>query len=417
MQDSLFYAQKENFSPLAEKMRPKSLDDLVGSIKTNPAFVNWIEQGAKQSCILWGPPGTGKTSIAELAAKKSNRDFIKLQAFNSGVKDLREIIQRAERIPNSILLFVDEVHNFNKSQQDILLNAVEKGILVFIGATTENPAISVNRALLSRTIKFELKAHGYNDLSKLIDRALGNIEEDTAIEDEARDHLIKSAFGDARSLLTNLELMINNSNRVIEAKKTKEILGKKLFAGDPNSYYDCVSALQKSMRGSDVDASVYWLARLLSQGAELKSVARRILVTAAEDVGIADPQALVIANAAFNAAINLGMPEARIPLAQAVVYIAKAPKSNHAYKALDKAIRDCQNHPPYAIPMHLRNIQVGESTGNNSGVYTQDCPAKSDNQGINPNTKYKYPHDYPDAWVEQQYLPDELVNKKYFENN
>ena len=192
------------------------------------------------------------------------------------------------------------------------------------------------------------------------------------------------------------------------------MLGKKLFAGDPNSYYDCISALQKSMRGSDVDASIYWLARLLSQGAELKSVARRILVTAAEDVGIADPQALVIANSAFEAAIKLGMPEARIPLAQAVVYIAKAPKSNHAYKALDKAMRDCLNHPPYSVPQHLRNIQVSENMGEGSGVYTQSCPAKSDNVGINPNTQYKYPHDYPGAHVEQQYLPDELVNKKYF---
>jgi putative ATPase len=413
MQNNLFYSQKENFSPLAQRLRPTVIDELVGVIKTNPAFINWLENGVKQSCIIWGPPGTGKTTIAELAAKRSKRDFIKLQAFNSGVKDLREIISRAEKLPNSILLFVDEVHNFNKSQQDILLNAVEKGILVFIGATTENPAISVNRALLSRAIKFELKAHRYKDMSLLIDRALR--QEKKSIEAEARDHLIKSAFGDARALLTNLELLINNSDEIIEAEKTKMVLGKKLFAGDPNSYYDCVSALQKSLRGSDVDASLYWLARLLSQGAELKSVARRILVTAAEDVGIADPNALVVASAAFNAAINLGMPEARIPLAQAVVYIAQAPKSNHAYKALDKAMRDCQNHPPYAIPMHLRNIQVSQNIDEDSGVYTKSCPAKSENQGINPNTKYKYPHDYEGAWVEQQYLPDELINKKYFD--
>lgn len=401
MQNSLFYADAKNFSPLAEKMRPQKLDELIGSIKENPAFINWLEKGARQSCLLWGPPGTGKTSIAELAAKKSSREFIKIQAFNSGVKDLREIIQRAEKIPDSILLFVDEVHNFNKSQQDILLNAVEKGIITFIGATTENPAISVNRALLSRSIKFELKAHRYKDLSALIDRAL---TAETSIENEARDHLIKSAFGDARALLTNLELLINNSDDVITTKKAQEILDKKLFAGDPNSYYDCISALQKSMRGSDVDASLYWLARLLSQGAELKSVARRILVTAAEDVGIADAQALVIANAAFDAALNLGMPEARIPLAQAVVYIAQAAKSNHAYKALDKAMRDCQNHPPYAVPLHLRNLHL------------KDCPAKSDNNKVNPKTQYKYPHDFPDAFVEQQYLPDELINKKYFEN-
>ena len=400
MQDSLFYTDKNKFSPLAQILRPKKIEDLLGSITNNMAFRTWLENGAKQSCILWGPPGTGKTSIAQLAAQYSKRDFIELQAFNSGVKELREIIQRAQKIPNSILLFVDEVHNFNKSQQDILLNALETGILTMIGATTENPAIAVNRALLSRTIKFELKAHGYKDLEKLIEKALKL--KNKQIEHRAQDHLIKSAFGDARALLTNLELLINSCPDDISYDETVKILDKKLFAGDSNTYYDCVSALQKSMRGSDVDASLYWLARLLSSGGELKAIARRILVTAAEDVGMADPQALVIANAAFDAALNLGMPEARIPLAQAVAYIAKAPKSNHAYKALDKAMHDCNNHPPYAVPEHLRGIAV------------RSCPAKSNNEKENPITQYKYPHDYPGAYVKQQYMPDELVHKKYF---
>lgn len=406
-QANIFYTDTEFQEPLAHRMRPGTIDELVGSIKKNPAFLNWLAGGIKQSAIFWGPPGTGKTSIAHLASKYGKKDFVKLQAFNSGVKDLREVISRAEKIPGRIILFVDEVHSFNKSQQDILLNAIESGILIFIGATTENPGVSINRALLSRVLKFELKPHSYKDLEELVKRSLET--ESKSMEDKAIDYLIKASYGDARHLLTNLELLINNSDKEINYELTQEIISKKLFAGDPNSYYDCVSALQKSLRGSDVDAALYWLARLLSGGAELEAVARRILVTASEDVGIADPQALVIANSAYQAALKLGMPEARIPLAQAVVYIAKAAKSNHSYKALDKAINDCRNHPPYPVPEHLRNIHV------DSGTSLSACPAKSDNYGINPITKYKYPHDYPGAWVEQQYLPDELISKKYFD--
>lgn len=398
-QASIFYAEAQDFEPLAYRLRPNSFEELVGSIKQNPAFVNWLQSGIKQSAIFWGPPGTGKTSIAQLAAKYSKREFIKLQAFNSGVKDLREIIARAEKLPNTIVLFVDEVHSFNKTQQDILLNAIERGILIFIGATTENPAVSINRALLSRSICFELKPHQYNDLGLLIDRGLKL--NDATMDEPAKDYLIKSSFGDARHMLTNLELLLNNSKN-IDLEQCKNNISRKFFSGDPNTYYDCVSALQKSLRGSDVDASLYWLARLLHAGAELEAVCRRIIVTAAEDVGIADPQALVIANAAYQVAMKLGMPEARIPLSQAVVYIAKAPKSNWAYKALDKAMNDCANHPPYPVPKHLRNLAV------------KDCPAKSNNVGINPITQYKYPHDYPGNWVEQQYLPDELINKKYY---
>ena len=398
-QANIFYAEAQDFEPLAYRLRPDSLDQLVGSIKNNPGFINWLESGVKQSAIFWGPPGTGKTSIAQLAAKYTRREFIKLQAFNSGVKDLREIIARAEKIPNSIVLFVDEVHSFNKTQQDILLNAIERGILLFIGATTENPAVSINKALLSRSLCYELRPHQYYDLEKLIDRGLAI--SDASMDDEAKDYLIKSSFGDARHMLTNLELLLNNS-KTIDLQLCKDNISTKFFSGDPNTYYDCISALQKSLRGSDVDASLYWLARLLHAGADLEAVCRRIIVTAAEDVGIADPQALVIANAAYQVAMRLGMPEARIPLSQAIVYIAKAPKSNWAYKALDKALNDCSNPPPYPVPKHLRNLAV------------KDCPAKSNNVGINPITQYKYPHDYPGKQVEQQYLPDELVNKKYY---
>ena len=398
-QANIFYTEAKDFEPLAYQLRPSSLDELVGSIKANPAFINWLESGVKQSAIFWGPPVTGKTTIAQLAAKYSQRDFIKLQAFNSGVKDLREIIARAEKLPNSIILFVDEVHSFNKSQQDILLNAIERGILIFIGATTENPAVSINKALLSRSICFELKPHKYHDLAQLIERGLKL--RSAAMDDDACDYLIKASFGDARHMLTNLELLLNSADH-IDLETCRSQISKKFFSGDPNTYYDCVSALQKSLRGSDVDASLYWLARLLHAGAELEAICRRIVVTAAEDVGIADPQALVIANNAYQVAMKLGLPEARIPLSVAVTYIAKAPKSNWAYKALDKALADCSNHPPYPIPEHLRNLAV------------KDCPAKSNNVKVNPITKYKYPHDYPDKSVEQQYLPDELVNKKYY---
>ena len=394
-QENIFHNDQAGFKPLAHRLRPSKIEDLVGNLKTNQAFIGWYKNGIKQSAIFWGPPGTGKTSIAELCARQSKKNYIKLQAFNSGVKELRDIILQAEKIPNSILLFVDEVHNFNKSQQDILLNAIEHGFLTFIGATTENPAVSINRALLSRTLRFELKPHSLEDLEILILKALKH--ENRSMSQDAISYLAKTAWGDARNLLSSLELIINSTDHnPISLDACQDLIGRKFFAGDPNSYYDCVSALQKSMRGSSVEASLYWLARLLEGGAELEAVARRILVTASEDVGLADPQALILANSAYQAALRLGMPEARIVLAQAVSYIAQAPKSNTSYKALEKALQICRNHPPYPVPEHLR------------GIHLDSCPAKSDSSQVNPKTQYKYPHDYPGNWVEQEYLPSEL---------
>lgn len=407
-QSSLFEADT-SFRPLAYKLRPKNINEVLG-LENNDyktAILSWLHGGARQSALLWGPPGTGKTTIAQLAAELCNKDFIKLHAFDSGVKDLREIISCAKKCPNTMILFVDEIHNFNKSQQDVLLDALETGVLTLIGATTENPAVSVNRALLSRMIKFELKAIEYKDLSMLVDRAAA--ETKINITQEARDHLIKASYGDARSLLTNYEMAASlcgseadKVSELIDLDLAQKITDGKQFSGDPNTYYDCVSALQKSLRGSDPDASLYWLGRLLNSGAELEQVARRILVTASEDVGLADNQALVIANAAYEAALKLGMPEARIPLAQAVAYIAKAPKSNTSYKAINLAMSDCRTLPPYSVPYHLRE-------------FNNTCPAKNHNyKGENPISKYKYPHDYPNNWVEQQYLPDEMQGKKYF---
>ncbi len=433
---STFFNQSPMTEPLAHRLRPRRIEDLVGPITKSAAFMNWLRAGARQSAIFWGPPGTGKTSIAQLAAELMDskgsvveREFIKLHAFDSGVKELREITKRAKAFPGSIVLFVDEVHSFNKTQQDILLDAIETGSLTFIGATTENPAVSINRALLSRVLKFELKAHRHADLALMLARA--EAELDCSLSVEARDYLIKSSYGDARNMLTNLEMICSSgwiasspsvprndgqcerseATHEISLDDVKSLVDRKHFAGDPNTYYDCVSALQKSLRGSDADAALYWLARLLHGGAELEMVARRILVTASEDVGLADPMALVVANAAYEAALKLGMPEARIPLAQAVAYIARAPKSNASYMAMAQAMNDCANHPPYEVPDHLRNYSLS------SGPVLSSCPSqRTGGEGYvaeNPVTKYKYPHDYPGNWVEQQYMPDELTARKY----
>lgn len=406
MNQASIFSADTSYQPLAHRLRPDRPEDLVGV--NNFALINWIKNPYKKSALLWGPPGTGKTTIAQMSAELAQKEFVQMHAFDSGAKDLRAVISRAKKIPNNIILFVDEVHNFNKNQQDLLLDAIETGILTFIGATTENPAVSINKALSSRLIKFELKAHRYEDHQVLIERACQELKKE--ITEDAQDYLIKASYGDARTLLTYFETASDQAGYkeedkdIVDLETMQTVTDGKQFSGDDNTYYDCVSALQKAMRGSDPDAAIYWLARLLHSGVELKAVARRILVTASEDVGLADSQALVVAQAAYEAALKLGMPEARIPLAQAVAYIAMAPKSNAAYKALDKAMQDCRNHPPYEIPFHLLPLKTS-------------CPANTHKySGENPVTKYKYPHDYPGNWVEQDYMPPELKDKKYFEN-
>ena len=410
MQQLNLFQDNPGNKPLAEEYRPKSFDDLLGSIKKNASFRNWFSTANSSlkipSGLFWGPPGVGKTTIAELFARKSQREFIKLQAFNSGVKDIRESINLLQKQHKPGILFVDEFHSFSKNQQDSLLNAIEQGKIIFIGATTENPAISVNKALLSRVLKFELKMHSFEDMRALVERVANS--ENFSIDNQAKEFLIKASRGDARMLLNNLEACLlafpeSKDGANISLEVCEELVERKIFSGDPDAYYSCVSALQKSMRGSDPDASIYWLARLLNGGADLKAVARRVLVTASEDVGLADNNALLIAEAAYRSALELGMPEARILLAQAVIYITNAPKSNSSYKAINMAMKDCNSFPEFEVPMHLKPINYA-------------CPAKSDNQKENPITKYKYPHDYPNSQVEQDYLPQELKGRKYFNN-
>ena len=385
--------------PLAYRIRPDSIEDLVGQkhlLGQNAVLTSYLQNNAPYSIILWGPPGCGKTSIALLAGSKSNKNFIYLSGASTSVAELRDVINKSKLEPTkTILLFIDEIHRLAKNQQDVLLEPVETGTVVLIGTTTENPHISLTRALHSRVKVLELKPYDNNELEQLIQRALSHQKGfiKYKIADDAVGLLIMSASGDARRLLFNLELAARASrNLLITKDDVQQILSNSQLqiGADTDSHYNYISALQKSIRGSDPDASLYWLARLLTGGADPVHVARRILVTASEDIGLADNNALAIAVNAYQSAQFLGMPEARISLAQAVVYLACAPKSNTTITSIDKAIKDVQSLEPYSVPMHLRNIG-GEG--------------------------YKYSHSYKDAKVSQDYFPKELIGKKYFEPN
>jgi ATPase, AAA family len=396
--------------PLAERMRPRTLDDYVGQkhlVGPNAVLRNMIDAGRITSFILWGPPGVGKTTLAQIIANKLETSFYTLSAVTSGVKDVREVIERAKsgRFFGSIspILFIDEIHRFSKSQQDSLLGAVEKGVVTLIGATTENPSFEVIRPLLSRCQLYVLQPLSKDDLEELTQRAIRqDIElQKRKITIKENGALFRFSGGDARKLLNILELVVEaESDKTKELVIDDELVATRLqqnplaYDKDGEMHYDIISAFIKSIRGSDPDAALYWMARMIEGGEDPQFIARRLIISAAEDIGLANPNALLIANAAFDAVMKIGWPEGRIPLAEAAVYLATSPKSNSAYMGINTALELAKETGSLAVPLHLRNAptQLMKQLGYGDG--------------------YKYAHDYPNHFVDQQYLPDELKDTR-----
>ena len=394
--------------PLAERLRPRSLDDYVGQqhlVGEGAVLRKMIDAGRISSFILWGPPGVGKTTLAQIIANKLEVPFYTLSAVTSGVKDVREVIEKARNgrffSSASPILFIDEIHRFSKSQQDSLLGAVERGVVTLIGATTENPSFEVIRPLLSRCQLYVLKPLEKDDLLALLHRALNeDIElKKRKIELKETDALLRYSGGDARKLLNILELVVTAddaeplviTNEVVVARLQENPLA---YDKDGEMHYDIISAFIKSIRGSDPDAALYWMARMIEGGEDPKFIARRLVISAAEDIGLANPNALLLANAAFDAVTKLGWPEGRIPLAEAAVYLATSPKSNSAYLGIDSALELVRQTGNLPVPLHLRNAPTGlmKQLGYSDG--------------------YKYSHDFPGNFVEQQYLPDDLTTTR-----
>lgn len=394
--------------PLAERMRPRTLDEYVGQkhiVGQGAVLRNMIDSGHISSFILWGPPGVGKTTLAQIIAHKLEVPFYTLSAVTSGVKDVRAVIEKAQSNrffnANSPILFIDEIHRFSKSQQDSLLGAVEKGIVTLIGATTENPSFEVIRPLLSRCQVFVLQSLEVDDLLALLKRA---ISEDVILKQktiEVKEHkaLLRYSGGDARKLLNILELVVEadgTDHVVITDEQVAGRLQQNPLAYDKEGemHYDIISAFIKSIRGSDPDAALYWLARMIEGGEDPQFIARRLVISAAEDIGLANPNALLLANAAFDAVMKIGWPEGRIPLAEATVYLATSPKSNSAYLGIDAALRLVKSTGNQPVPLPIRNAptQLMEQLGYHDG--------------------YLYPHDYPNNFVAQQYLPDSLTEQR-----
>ncbi len=394
--------------PLAERLRPRTLDDYIGQkhlVGEGAVLRKMIDAGRISSFILWGPPGVGKTTLAQIIAHRLETPFFTLSAVTSGVKDVRDTIEKAQkgRFFNeaSPILFIDEIHRFSKSQQDSLLGAVEKGIVTLIGATTENPSFEVIRPLLSRCQIYVLKSLEKDDLLELLHRALTTdvFLKQRKIVLQETNALLRFSGGDARKLLNILELVTDISTDD-ELVITDELVLNRLqqnplaYDKDGEMHYDIISAFIKSIRGSDPDAALYWLARMIEGGEDPTFIARRLVISASEDIGLANPNALLLANAAFDAVNKIGWPEGRIPLAEATVYLATSPKSNSAYLGIDKAldlVRRTGNQP---VPLPIRNAptQLMKELGYHDG--------------------YKYPHDFPGHFTEQQYLPDDLKNER-----
>ena len=391
-------------------MRPRTLDAYVGQkhiVGKGAVLRPMIDSGRIASFILWGPPGVGKTTLAQIIANKLETPFYTLSAVTSGVKDVREVIEKARQnrffTTASPILFIDEIHRFSKSQQDSLLGAVEKGIVTLIGATTENPSFEVIRPLLSRCQLYVLKPLEREDLEELLHRAVTEDEElrKRTIVLQETDAMLRYSGGDARKLLNILELVVESEGSD-SVTITDEMVANRLqqnplaYDKGGDMHYDIISAFIKSIRGSDPDAALYWLARMIEGGEDPKFIARRLVISASEDVGLANPNALLLANAAFDAVNKIGWPEGRIPLAEATVYLATSPKSNSAYLAVDEALACVRKTGNQPVPLHLRNAptQLMKSLGYHDG--------------------YKYAHDFPDHFVEQQYLPDQLKDSRFW---
>ena len=396
--------------PLAERLRPQSLDEYIGQkhlVGSNSVLRQMIEQERITSFIMWGPPGVGKTTLAQIIANQLKTPFYTLSAVSSGVKDVRAVIEKAKnnRFFNqaSPILFIDEIHRFSKSQQDSLLAAVEQGTITLIGATTENPSFEVIRPLLSRCQLYVLESLSTEDLMELTQRAL---KEDIYLKKREvnlneTEALFRFSGGDARKLLNILELIVNSSPED-PINITDELVTERLqhnpmaFDKGGELHYDIISAFIKSIRGSDPDAAIYWLARLIEGGEAPSFIARRLVISASEDIGLANPNALLIANACFDILQKIGWPEGRIPLAEATIYLATSPKSNSAYLAIDEAIAKVRQTGNLAVPLHLRN-----------------APTKLMKE-LGYGKNYKYSHDYPNQFIQQDYLPEEIKNEKFW---
>jgi putative ATPase len=405
--------------PLAERLRPKTLNEYIGQkhlVGEGAVLRQMIESGNLSSFILWGPPGVGKTTLARIIAHELQRPFYTLSAVTSGVKEVRDVIDKAKRTAvmnsgifasqvdqRSPILFIDEIHRFSKSQQDSLLGAVEEGVVTLVGATTENPSFEVITPLLSRCQVYVLKSLEKEDLEELLDRALTQDEHirGLGLEVKDREALLRYSGGDARKLLNIVELVSNSGVRVIDNETVTRQLQQNPVAYDKDGemHYDIISAFIKSIRGSDPQAAIYWLARMIEGGEDPKFIARRLVISASEDIGLANPNAMLLANTCFDVVNKIGWPEARIPLAETTVYLATCKKDNSAYLAIDAALAKVRETGNLPVPLHLRNAPTSlmKDLGYADG--------------------YKYPHDYPGHWVEQQYLPDALKGTTFWKKD
>ena len=391
--------------PLAERMRPKTIDQIIGQdhlLGNGKALRQIIEKGKLHSMIFWGPPGVGKTTLARVLANHANLPIEQLSAISAGVKEIRSVIENAKEVGQTVL-FIDEIHRFNKSQQDALLGAVENGTLILIGATTENPSFEVNAALLSRSQVYVLKSLEAEDLKKILDYVL---QEDEILKQEKisvkeYDALFYFSGGDARKLLNVLELVCENlkSDKTITNVFVEEIIQTYIARYDKSGeqHYDIISAFIKSIRGSDPNAALYWMARMINGGEDPKFIARRLLILSSEDIGNANPNALLLANACFQAVTTIGYPECRIILAQCVTYLASSPKSNASYMGIEQAISLADKTSNLSVPLHLRN-----------------APTKL-MKNLNYGKDYQYAHQYENNFIDLEYLPDEISGTKFFE--